>query len=342
MKFKYSNVLLALMLIAFISLSTSCRNDDDGLQSIPERDRTEQQAADEDTLSAYFNTHYYNSDELAALANPGVEDIIITKLGEGETVPDAHTLLADVVETHTTEFLGVDYEFYVLRIRQGGGEKQPEFCDFVRTQYQGSLLDGSVFDSSANSVVFDLTNLVSGWSRVMPLFNTAEDFVLNNDGTVSFNNAGVGVMFLPSGLGFYSGSAVGIPVYSNLVFKFELFQTETNDHDGDGVPSWYEDEDDNLSLTNDDNDGDLIADFIDTDDDNDGIPTINELIHNTYSWNPGMGEEPPVLAELEFERDRTVNDGVITIATVTIVDSNNDGLEDYLDENIAVNNNQDD
>src|SRR5690606_33690897 len=76
---------------------------------------------------------------------------------------------------------------------------------------------------------------------VLPLFNTAESFTEAEDGNVNFVNKGVGVMFLPSGLGYFSNASANTPAYSPLIFKFELLQMFQNDHDGDGIPSYLED-----------------------------------------------------------------------------------------------------
>lgn len=337
-KFKCIPVVLLTLVIAI----SSCRNDDDsGVISIPEEDRTEQQAKDRDTLIDYLQTHYYNSAVFEGNMNPSIDDLIISELPEGETLPDDHTFLIDAVETKTTILLEVDYEYYILRLNQGGGDQSPNFPDEIRLNYSGNLLSGLVFDSTANSTVLDLSSLVPGWSRVIPEFNVAEDFVFNNDGTVSFFNAGVGAMFIPSGLGFFSGGGASIPVYSNLVFKFEIYQTEVNDHDFDGIPTYREDLDEDLDLSNDDTDDNGLANFISIDDDGDGVITNDELEHIEYIVDTNMGEEEPVLDQDEFEVDRSEADGVITINTVKIVDSNGDGLGDYLDDAIDINNNPD-
>ena len=172
--------------------------------SVPENDRTEQQVVDSDTLVAYLNTHYYNSTEVSALANPSMADVIITELLEGETLPTDATLLMSAVETKTTTFKDVEYEYYILRINQGTTtEQSPRFCDKVRVKYAGSLMDGVEFDESSTPVNFDLVSVIPGWSRVMPQFNVGT-FISNSDGTVSYDGYGMGVMFLPSGLGYYA------------------------------------------------------------------------------------------------------------------------------------------
>jgi hypothetical protein len=176
---------------------------------------------------------------------------------------------------------------------------------------------------------------------VIPEFNVAESYMINGDGTVSYNNVGVGVMIIPSGLAYYSAGTQGIGPYKSLIFKFDLLQTEVNDHDLDGIPSYAENYDGDFDINDEDTDEDGLVDFVDNDDDGDGVLTIDELMPNEYIVDTNMGEEEPTLAVGEYEVDRTEENGVITISTVKIVDSNNDGTPDYLDENITINYNED-
>ena len=121
-----------------------------------------------------------------------------------------------------------------------------------------------------------MTSTIAGWGRVLPEFNNAIDFNINDDGTVNYNDPGVGIMFLPSGLGYYSSAAGSVPVYSNLIFKFKVYQSEFNDHDFDNVPSHLEDLDNDYDLADANSDDDSFANFVDSDDDNDGTLTIDE------------------------------------------------------------------
>ena len=256
----------------FLVLFYSCPDDtDDGLVEIPENDRTEQQLIDKDSLLGYFDTHYYNSAYLEN--NPGftLDEIIISELPEDGNLPDPdqNTILSDDIITLTTTYFDIEYEYYIIKISQGESETSPNFSDRVRVNYEGSLMDGIIFDSASTPVDFDLTNTIAGWGRVLPEFNNATGFVVNNDGTVDYNNPGIGIMFLPSGMGYYSSAAGSVPVYSNLIFKFKLLESEENDHDYDNVPSHLEDLDGNLDLTDDNTDDDPYADFVDRDDDND-------------------------------------------------------------------------
>lgn len=293
---KIRNLFILSGLIAVISISISCQPDDPTFIPVPDRDRTEQQLADKDSLINYFDTHYYNSGSFVAGMDYTVDDIIITELPQDENGnylplpdPDNNTILSEspLLETHTVTFEETLYEYYILRLNQGGGAATPNFTDKVRVVYEGSLVEnGEVFDNAVSPTVFDLigvgigTGVIKGWREILTQFNVASSFVSNGDGTVSYSDYGFGVMFIPSGLAYFSSAPVGIPVYSNLVFKFELLQTEINDHDNDGVPSHLEDLDMDLDVFDDDTDEDNLANYIDVDDDGDGVRTINEDLNN--------------------------------------------------------------
>ena len=272
MKFK-----LYILIISILLVGLSCGDDDDdGIIEIPEADRTEQQVIDNDSLVTFLQSHYVDASLLTNNSTILLNEIEINQLPEDGELPnpDQNSLLFDMVETLTTTYFDVEYEYYILKINQGGSENSPNFSDKVRVSYEGALMDDTVFDSSSTPVDFDLTSTIAGWGRVLPEYNNAEDFVINSDGTVTYNNPGIGIMFLPSGLGYYSAAAGSVPVYSNLIFRFKVFQSEVNDHDFDNVPSHLEDLNGDYDLTNDDTDDDTFADFVDSDDDNDGTLTI--------------------------------------------------------------------
>ncbi|MCO4822965.1 MAG: hypothetical protein KC469_12905 [Flavobacteriaceae bacterium] len=334
------NFILAITILAAVQ---GCRNDDDGgPESVPEVPRPEQQVIDDSLLVDYFGRHYYNSADFGDQnPNPSMNDVIITELLEGETVPDGHTLLSDpnVLETKETFIAETNYKYYILRINQGGGEKQPESTDDVSVIYEGKTMDDdNVFDSAVNPIVIDLVGAIFGWSRIIPTFNTAEAYMLNPDGTATYTNASVGVMFIPSGLAYYSLGSTGIGPYKNLTFKFEMYQTETNDHDGDGIPSYDEDVDGDGYVYNDDTNGDSLPDYLDPDDDGDLLFTIDELEHFTDVVNEG--ESLPELEENEYELSRKEEDGVITRVRVRIVFTN--VIADYLNVDVVEKHSPDD
>lgn len=269
--------------MALVMVFISCGDDDGPNTTFELRDRAEQQAADRDSLMDYLSTHYYNSSFFESGTNHRIDDIIISELAEGETVPDGSTLLLDVIETRTTVFDETDYEYYFLRLNQGGGES-PNFTDRVRVRYEGFLeVDGEVFDGVATPIDLPMQGIgfsggvIRGWQLIIPEFNAANSFSLNN-GIVEYDDYGLGIMFIPSGLAYFAGSQNGIPSYSNLIFKFELLQYEVDDHDNDGVPSYIEDYNMNLDVNDEDTDEDEIPDYFDVDDDGDGVLTIFEDI----------------------------------------------------------------
>ena len=283
---------VALFILCLTLGFVSCNKDDDGdtFTEVEVRDRTEQQVIDNDSIVGYLETHYYNSADFVGNANPSIADLVITELLEGETLPVGSTMLDVAVgDSKKVTFSKTAYEFYVLDLNPNATGASPSFADEVRVRYEGFELDGDVFDSAVTPVDFDLIGLVPGWRKVLPSFNTAAgDPVIESDGSVTYTNHGVGVMFLPSGLGYFSTGAGGIASYSPLVFKFDLLQMKENDHDNDGIPSYKEDlnndgeftiadpEDD--TVTHDDTDGDSIPNYFDSDDDGDGVLTINEDI----------------------------------------------------------------
>lgn len=300
-----NNLIVLLLLVVTI---VSCKPDDPDVNLIPDRDRTEQQVLDRDSLIGYLETHYYNASTFDGVTDYSINDIAITELPQDENGnylplpdPDDNALLISAVEILTTTYLDVEYEYYVLKINQGQGDYSPNFTDDIRLVYSGNLQDEDVFDSAINpNTPFDLTGLIQGWRNVIPRFNTASDFIINGDGTVDYSGYGLGVMFIPSGLAYFANPPFGVPVYSNLIFKFELYQAEANDHDGDGVLTHLEDLNGNEDINDDDTDGDNVPNFFDPDDDGDGVLTRFE--------------------DLDNDGDPT-ND-----------DSDNDGIPNYLDE----------
>ncbi len=312
---------LHILLISILFVGFSCGDDgDDDVIEVPEADRTEQQVIDNDSLVGYLQTHYVNESILINNSSISFNDIEINELPEDGDLPDPdqNSLLIDLVETFTTTYFDVEYEYYVLKVNQGGSDNSPNFSDKVRVSYEGTLMDNSVFDSSISPVDFDLTATISGWGRVLPEFNNAEDFIINPDGTVNYNNPGIGIMFLPSGLGYYSAAAGSVPVYSNLIFKFKIYQSEVNDHDFDNVPSHLEDLDGDYDLTDDNSDDDSFADFVDSDDDNDGTLTIDE----------DLEPDTDLTVDRDGDGDPTndIGDG-----DPTNDDTDGDGIPNYLD-----------
>lgn len=321
---------IALCILCTLIGFVACKKNDTSTTVVEERDRVEQQIIDNDSIIGYLETHYYNSSAFGeSNPNPSINDLIITELPEDGILPDPdnNTLLIDAVETKTAVYQDTDYEFYILKLNQGGGDS-PTFADRVRVNYEGRLLDETIFDNTVNPVDFDLLSLVPGWSKGMPYFSTSESYSDVGDGTIAYYNYGVGVMFLPSGLGYFSSATYDISSYSPLIFKIELYQMSQNDDDADGVPSYMEDlngdwnftvnYDDLKDETDDDTDGDGTPDYADEDDDGDGVLTINEDLEDTDLNVDTDGDGDPT--------NDKVGDG-----DPTNDDTDGDGIPNYLD-----------
>ncbi len=197
---------------------------------------------------------------------------------------------------------GVDYKVYYINITKKSGSSydpnyygenlSPTRVDEVFVTYKGTLArkasdeDNVVtFDEIASPQWFPLDGVVQGWGEIFTKFKSGT-FVSNNpDGTVSFKDYGAGIMFLPSGLAYYSGFRGLIPSYAPLIFNFKLMQTKFADHDGDGILSKDEDLNGNGIYTDDDTDGDGRQNYLDKDDDGDGVLTKNEIKHTITVWN---------------------------------------------------------
>lgn len=329
MKIRKITLVVLTLIVGFFS----CKKDDDGgsITTVEVRDRAEQQGKDEVILTEYLETHYYNSGDFTDPTTASIDDLVITKLAEGETTPPAgNTLLIDDVITKPLVFLGIDYEIYYLSLNEGGGAESPTFADNVFVTYEGFTLDGDIFDSAINPVSFDLLSLIPAWRKVLPEFNVAESFVELGDGTVDFNNHGTGVMFAPSGLAYFSNATAGISAYESIAFKFELLKASENDHDSDGVPSYKEDINEDGEFTfntdsedGDDTDDDTIPNHLDNDDDGDGVLTRNEDLEDTDLNVDSDGDGDPT-NDKDGDGDPT-ND-----------DTDGDGIPNYLDTDDAI------
>lgn len=268
-------LLLYLFVAAFM---ISCDEDDDTPSATPPRDRGEQELTDQAALDEYLDTHFYNYEEFE---NPPTDFNYQIKIDTINAANADKTPLSasPLLETKFFEYEGVTYEIHILKVREGSLEQpQPKFSDSTYVSYEGSLLNRTSFDSSESPVWFDLTRTIPGFGQAMTEFRGASGFEVKPDNTVEWSNDyGIGAVFMPSGLGYFNSFQEGIPSYTPLVFAFNLFAVNEADHDGDGIPSWKEDLNENQRLTDDNTDGDNSPDYLDRDDDGDFIPTREEI-----------------------------------------------------------------
>ena len=182
---------ISLLTLCFAIGLGSCKKDDNGgVEPIPERDRTEQQKADKDSIIKYLGNHYYNASKFDG-SDPNVssKDLVITELVSGEDIPDGHRLLIDDVVAKDATFAETNYEVWYIDLndKSGDPEASPTFADNVLVTYEGFTLDNNVFDSTVTPTQFDLVgNIIPGWRKVFPEFKVSENFVENEDGVVAY------------------------------------------------------------------------------------------------------------------------------------------------------------
>lgn len=96
-----------------------------------------------------------------------------------------------------------------LVLEQGEGDETPEASSKVRVHYHGTLIDGTVFDSSVERgqpIEFGLNQVIPGWTEGLQLMKKGEKTRL----------------FIPSDLAYGKRAAGTIPPGSTLIFDVEL------------------------------------------------------------------------------------------------------------------------
>lgn len=123
----------------------------------------------------------------------------------GEDFLAANAKRAEVKTTPS----GLQYEVLEATIGQ-----KPKATDKVRVHYEGTLIDGTVFDSSykrGESISFALNQVIKGWTEGLQLMSVGSKYKLYIPYQLAYGEQGAG------------GS---IPPYSALIFTVELLGIE--------------------------------------------------------------------------------------------------------------------
>lgn len=124
-------------------------------------------------------------------------------ISEGKAFLEENAKKEGIVTTKS----GLQYEI----LTEGTG-KQPKATDTVRCHYEGSLINGSVFDSSykrGEPAEFGLNQVIPGWTEGVQLMKEGAKYRF----------------YIPYLLGYgENGAGSSIPPYSTLIFDVELIK----------------------------------------------------------------------------------------------------------------------
>lgn len=291
-----------LCLVFFVTVLISCKKDDEEFKFV-QRDRNEQYAADKIAIDLFLDTHSIKVDESFNITFEELND------GEGNlsiSEQKKYPILTDTVTKDNVEYI-VKY----LNINEGVGINPTKY-DSLLVSYKAVLLDQSIYTWKPNAEWIVPTNNLSlqnvfsieAPKNIITKFKTGTSIDNTEDGTIEFKDYGVGVVFIPSGLGYFDASQTKLPSYTPFIMTFKLYATKFRDHDLDGILSQYEDVNKNNDYYDDDTDGDGIANFLDSDDDGDGILTkyeyqIKDGVKNWVDYDSNQNGIPNYLDQLD-------------------------------------------
>jgi len=147
-------------------------------------------------FAVFFYSRYSNNKNSAA----AVENVAI-----GQTFLTQNKAVEGVNETAT----GLQYQVLEL----GKGTEHPTASSKVTVHYHGTLLDGTVFDSSVERdkpIGFGLNQVISGWTEGVQLMVVGDKFKF----------------FIPSNLGYGDRATGKIAPGSLLIFEVTLLEIQ--------------------------------------------------------------------------------------------------------------------
>ena len=129
----------------------------------------------------------------------------------GAAKADGEKFLAENAKREGVQVTASGLQYEVLEATIG---QKPKATDKVRVHYEGTLIDGTVFDSSykrGESITFGLNQVIKGWTEGLQLMSVGSKYKL----------------YIPYQLGYGAqGAGANIPPYSALIFTVELLGIE--------------------------------------------------------------------------------------------------------------------
>ncbi|MDV5168219.1 FKBP-type peptidyl-prolyl cis-trans isomerase [Photobacterium rosenbergii] len=131
------------------------------------------------------------------------------KQAAAENIQAGETFLAENKEKEGVQTTASGLQYLVLQ--EGTGTVHPKASDKVTVHYHGTLLDGTVFDSSVErgeTIQFGLNQVIKGWTEGVQLMVEGEKTRF----------------FVPAELAYGNRAIGSIPPGSVLIFDVELFK----------------------------------------------------------------------------------------------------------------------
>jgi len=141
---------------------------------------------------------------LAAEEAQNAEVESMATMEEGVAFLEENGRREDVITTES----GLQYEVVTL-----GDGPMPDETSTVSVFYEGTLIDGTIFDSSydtGDTVSFPLNGVITGWTEGLQLMPVGSTYKF----------------YIPSGLAYGSRATGPIPANSTLIFKVELLDVK--------------------------------------------------------------------------------------------------------------------
>lgn len=241
---------------------------DDNNPRVDNFDHEAQAVKDDAFLVEFLKSNYYDqsSDSVKVITN-----------NETSLFDDSNLETKEVIEND------INYKlyYYVNNIGSPSEDKGfPTVVDSVFSKYRGQRIlkkDSLSVDFDNSTTWFSLSGTIRGWTHSFIHFKGGDN--VTNNGPITFENGGKGILFIPSGLGYRNtGTRSGnVKANENLMFYFELWDfIPGTDDDGDGIASIDEDLDGDGDPRNDDTDNNRVPNYLDNDDDGDGVLTKDE------------------------------------------------------------------
>ena len=140
-------------------------------------------------------------------------DALQTQKAEKEFGSNKEAGAKFLAENATKENVKVTESGLQYEVLKAGRGAKPAASDRVKVHYHGTLIDGTVFDSSVDRgepATFGVTQVIPGWVEALQLMTVGSKWKL----------------YIPYDLAYGERKAGSIPPYSALIFEVELLSIE--------------------------------------------------------------------------------------------------------------------